>query len=166
MRNNIRKANKVYESLSSSEQNTITLGKRIGNLVSPGICILFYGELGSGKTVFIRGICEALGIGEKIVRSPSFTLVNEYKGIFPVAHVDLYRLEGNKNAIKSLALNEYVDEGFILLVEWAENGDFDMDNILSIKIETDSNNKDLRKFIFRASGENAETALSSFWEIE
>jgi len=166
MRNNIRKANKVYESLSSSEQNTITLGKRIGNLVSPGICILFYGELGSGKTVFIRGICEALGIGEKIVRSPSFTLVNEYKGIFPVAHVDLYRLEGNTNAVKSLALNEYVDEGFILLVEWAENGDFNMENILSINIETDSNNINMRKIFFQAAGERAKTALYEFSRTE
>ena len=159
----MRKVNESYESLSLSEQSTIALGKRIGNLISPEICVLFHGELGSGKTVFIRGICEALGIAEKIVRSPSFTLVNEYKGIHPVAHADLYRLEGNKNAVESLSLNEYVDEGRILLVEWAENGDFDMmDDIIRIKIETDSDNKDMRKLNFSAAGARAESILAEF----
>jgi tRNA threonylcarbamoyladenosine biosynthesis protein TsaE len=158
--------NEVYESISLSEQNTIALGVRIGSLIRPGICILFYGELGSGKTVFIRGICEALGIDKKIVKSPSFTLVNEYIGVFPVAHVDLYRLEGKKNAIKSLFLNEYMDEGYIMLVEWAENGDFYMDNIIRINIDTENDSKDMRKFIFRATGDNAEYALAEFIKTE
>ena len=153
---------KLYESLSLSEQDTSALGKRVGNLISPGICVLFHGELGSGKTVFIRGICEALGINKKIVRSPSFTLVNEYKGILPVVHADLYRLEGNKTAVKSLSLNEYIDEGCVLLVEWAENGDFDMDDILRIKIETNSDNKDMRKLTLSAAGARAESILAEF----
>jgi len=161
---NLRKTNEIHESLSLSEQDTIALGKRMGSLISPGICILFYGELGAGKTVFIRGICEALGIEKKIVRSPSFTLVNEYKGIFPVAHADLYRLEGDKNAVDSLSLGEYTDKGFVLLVEWAENGNFDMDDILRIKIETGSDNMDMRKFIFSAAGECAKFALLNFFE--
>jgi tRNA threonylcarbamoyladenosine biosynthesis protein TsaE len=161
----MKKNNEVCESLSLSEQNTITLGKLVGNLVHPGICILFYGELGAGKTVFIRGICEALGIESRIVRSPSFTLVNEYKGVYPVAHADLYRLEGSKNAIESLSLNEYADEGYVLLVEWAENGDFYMDNILSIKIETNSDNKDMRKFAFSAIGQSAKRVLTKFASI-
>ena len=160
----------VCESISISEQHTVDLGKRIGKLIKihPGVCIFFYGELGSGKTVFIRGICEALGISKKNVRSPSFTLVNEYKGIHPVAHVDLYRLglEGSKNAIESLSLNEYMNAGYVLLVEWAENGDFDINNILCIKIETDSENKDLRKFIFSAIGDGAKSVLTEFKRTE
>jgi len=162
----IRKANEFYESLSLSEQDTIILGKHIGSYIYPGICILLHGELGAGKTVFIRGICEALGIDSKIVRSPSFTLVNEYNGIYPVAHADLYRLEGDKNAIESLSLNEYTDEGYILLVEWAENGDFYMDNILRVKIKTDSNNKDMRKFTFSATGARVECILTEFTGTE
>jgi tRNA threonylcarbamoyladenosine biosynthesis protein TsaE len=158
----IVKVNESIEFSSLSEQNTINLGIRIGNLINPGTCILFYGEIGSGKTVFIRGICEALGVENKVVKSPSFTLVNEYKGICKVAHADLYRLEGDANAIKSLSLNEYIDEGFILLVEWAENGDFHMDDILRIKIETDNDNKDMRKIAFSAAGENAEYCLAEF----
>ena len=158
--------NEVYESISQSEQDTIALGVRIGKLIHPGICILFYGELGAGKTVFIRGICEALGIEKICVRSPSFTLVNEYKGIYPVAHADLYRLEGDVSAVKSLSLSEYVDEGYILLVEWAKNGDFSMDNVLHIKIETDQDNKDMRKFTFSAAGENAEHTLVEFIRTE
>ena len=154
--------NELYECLSLSERDTAALGARFGNFIDPAICVLFYGELGAGKTVFIRGICEALGIESVIVRSPSFTLVNEYKGIYPVAHADLYRLEGDANAVKSLSLNEYADEGYVLLVEWAENGDFDMENILKIKIETGSDNKDMRKFTFSASGERAKSALTEF----
>jgi tRNA threonylcarbamoyladenosine biosynthesis protein TsaE len=154
--------NEVYEYLSLSEQNTIDLGVQIGNLINPGICILFYGELGSGKTVFIRGICDALGVEKKLVKSPSFTLVHEYKGARPVAHVDLYRLEGDANAIKSLSLDEYIDEGFILLVEWAENGDFDMDDMLRIRIETISANIDTRRITFSAEGANAKYVLQEF----
>ena len=157
--------NEIYELTTQSEQNTTALGSRIGKLIHPGICILFYGELGAGKTVFIRGICEALKIDSKIVRSPSFTLLNEYKGIHPVAHVDLYRLEGDVNAIKSLSLDEYLED-FILLVEWAENGDYDMDDIIRIKIETDTDNKDTRKFVFSATGEKAKKILDSFIRIE
>jgi tRNA threonylcarbamoyladenosine biosynthesis protein TsaE len=162
----IKKVNEVYERTSLSEQNTIDLGVQIGNLINPGICILFFGELGSGKTVFIRGICEALGIEKKLVKSPSFTLVHEYKGVHPVAHVDLYRLEGDTNAIKSLSLDEYIDEGFILLVEWAENGDFDMDEILRIKIEPQSDNIDTRKLTFSAEGANAKYVLQEFLRME
>ena len=158
----MKNRNEVFESFSHSEQNTIEHGVSIGNLIRPGICILFYGELGSGKTVFIRGICEALGIENKLVRSPSFTLVNEYKGIYPVAHADLYRLEGDKNAIRLLALNEYINDGYVLLVEWAENGDFHMENILMINIETDKNNTNIRRFVFSATGENAKHALAEF----
>jgi len=163
---NVRETSRIYESSSLSEENTVILGKRIGNLISPGICILFNGELGSGKTVFIRGICETLGIENRIVRSPSFTLVNEYKGIFPVAHADLYRLEGDKKAVDSLHLGEYMDDGFVLLVEWAENGDFDMDDILWIEIETDNDNKDMRKFFFSATGARAKSILDKLFMTE
>ena len=162
---NLRKRNNGYESTSLSEQDTSDLGKRMGNFVFPGICILFYGELGAGKTVFIRGICETLGIEKKVVRSPSFTLLNEYKGILPVAHVDLYRLEGDKNAVDSLSLGEYADKGFVLLVELAENGNFDMGETLMIKIETGSDNN-IREFTFSAAGECAVSALVEFFRIE
>ncbi|MCL1876278.1 MAG: tRNA (adenosine(37)-N6)-threonylcarbamoyltransferase complex ATPase subunit type 1 TsaE [Synergistaceae bacterium] len=157
--------NEIYEFLSLTEQDTTALGMHIGNLITPGICILFYGELGAGKTVFIRGICEALGIERAIVRSPSYTLVNEYKGARPVAHVDLYRLDGDVNAIKSLSLNEYIDEGFILLVEWAENGNFNFDDILRIKIITDNDNKDKRIVFFSAEGELAKSTLAEFIKL-
>ena len=162
---NLRKKNNVYKLTSLSEEDTADLGKRMGNFIFPGICILFYGELGAGKTVFIRGICETLGIEKKVVRSPSFTLVNEYKGVFPVAHVDLYRLEGDKNAVNSLSLGEYTDKGFVLLVEWAENGNFDMDETLIIKIDT-GNDDNIREFAFSATGERSETALVEFFRIE
>ena len=158
----MKNINEVFESFSLSEQNTVQLGVNVGNLIRPGICIFLCGELGSGKTVFIRGICEALGIESKLVKSPSFTLVNEYRGVYPVAHADLYRLEGDVNAIKLLSLEEYIDEGYLLLVEWAEYGDFHVDNVLRINIETFNDNTEMRKFIFSATGEDAKYTLAEF----
>ena len=161
----IRKVNDVYEFQSLSEQDTIALGIRIGNLINPGICILFYGELGAGKTVFIRGVCEALGIDSTVVRSPSYTLVNEYSGASPVAHADLYRLEGDANATLSLSLNEYIDEGYILLVEWADFGNYDFENVIRIKIKTVNDNKDARVIFFSAEGEGAKIIMAEFLKI-
>ena len=83
----------VKDFSSRSEDDTRNLGRRLGECIEPGICVLLYGDLGAGKTVLVRGVGEALGISG--VRSPSFTLINEYEadsGVF-VIHSDLYRLD-------------------------------------------------------------------------
>ena len=81
-----------YEIASTSERDTYELGKRASEYVYPGLIILLSGDLGTGRTVFVRGLAEGLGCNG--VRSPSFTIINEYSGEIPVAHVDLYRLSG------------------------------------------------------------------------
>ena len=101
---------------SRSEDDTRELGRRLGENLYEGLCVLLYGDLGAGKTVLVRGVGEALGISR--VRSPSFTLINEYEsgsGLL-VIHADLYRL--GENDAGSLGLEEYEDSA--LFVEWPE----------------------------------------------
>ena len=100
--------------VSHSEIDTRRLGFKIGKNIMPGVCVLLHGDMGAGKTVLVRGAGRALGISG--VRSPSFTLINEYEsdsGIL-VAHADLYRLDD----ASSLGLEEYEDA--IMFVEWPE----------------------------------------------
>lgn len=111
--------------LSESEEDTRKLGSYMaGFLRENGLRILLRGGLGAGKTVLVRGFCEALGFSK--VRSPSFTLVNQYKaGGRTIIHSDLYRIESND--IEELELDRGEEENTIVFVEWAEKGTFSSD---------------------------------------
>ncbi len=104
--------------ITKSPGETITLGKRIGRRLISGNVVLLYGELGSGKTVLIKGICLSLKV-KGIVKSPSFVIINEYQGEFPVYHIDLYRLKKKEAAVLGLDEYFYYQDG-ITLVEWAD----------------------------------------------
>lgn len=105
-----------YRITSETTQETFLLGQDLSAFLFPSLVLSLSGELGAGKTVLARGIVQ--GLGGKHVRSPSFTLVNEYPTTPPVAHVDLYRLADSKT--DTLGLEEYVENGYILIVEWAD----------------------------------------------
>lgn len=105
--------------VSHSEQDTRRIGHALGKIILPGITALLYGELGTGKTVFVRGVGDAFNIS--CVRSPSFTLINEYKlgGEKFLVHADLYRLDENSSG--DIGLEEYADSDDVMLfVEWPE----------------------------------------------
>lgn len=104
-----------------SEGETLGLAKRVGGLLRPGDWVCLLGDLGAGKTVFVRGLGESLHcLG--IVRSPTFALIQTYKtrtgNIKRLNHVDLYRLEGKD--ISSLEWDALLDEDGVTVVEWAE----------------------------------------------
>lgn len=97
---------------------TLALGQRLGASLGPGDVVALAGALGAGKTLLVRGACVALGVDEREVTSPTYTLVHYYEGRVPVVHADLYRL-GAAAHPDELGLSEELLEGeAVLFVEW------------------------------------------------
>lgn len=106
------------EIVSASPQETEAAGERLSRALEPGAVVALTGELGAGKTCFIRGLVRGLGV-ETTATSPTFVLVNEYRGRLPVYHVDLYRVESLTEAWE-LGLPELMSGDEITVIEWAE----------------------------------------------
>ena len=102
---------------TTNEEETSALAERFGASLRAGDVILLYGDLGAGKTAFVRGLARGLGAPPAEVTSPTFTLVQEYRGRLPLYHADLYRLESHE--VDDLGLEELAADG-VLAVEWAE----------------------------------------------
>ena len=102
--------------ISESEQATIDLGASLARSLEPGAVVLLEGELGAGKTAFVRGLAIGLGAPEDEVSSPTFTLVQEYRGRMPFLHADLYRVSGAE--ADELGLDELGRDG-VVAIEWA-----------------------------------------------
>jgi tRNA threonylcarbamoyladenosine biosynthesis protein TsaE len=105
--------------ISRAEEETVAVGRGLASSLAAGSHVLLFGELGAGKTAFVRGLAEGLGVDPADVTSPTFTLVQEYRGgRTPLLHVDLYRLNDPRE-IDDLGLEE-VGAGAVVAVEWAE----------------------------------------------
>ncbi len=103
---------------TTSEKETRHIGEQLSRLLQPGDVVGLFGDLGSGKTHLIKGICTGLKCGEQ-VSSPSFALINQYQGEFPVYHFDFYRINSEAE-IYELGYEEYFYGNGICLIEWAE----------------------------------------------
>ena len=103
--------------VTRSPQETINLGKEIASGLKRGDIIYLSGELGSGKTVLVKGVCQGLGVTERVTSS-SFVIATEYRGRMAVSHVDLYRLE--QNDITTLPIDAYVFKDGVTIIEWAD----------------------------------------------
>ena len=102
-----------------SEAETSAVGRELAATLASGAVVLLFGDLGAGKTAFVRGMAEGLGVAPEEVSSPTFTLLQEYRcGRLPLFHVDLYRLNDPRE-IDDLGLDEIAEDG-VLVVEWAE----------------------------------------------
>ena len=107
------------EWVTSSENETIAVARAHAATLSPGAVLLLSGDLGAGKTAFVRGLAEGLGVPPDEVSSPTFTLVHEYRGgRLRLYHVDLYRLENA--ATDDLGLEEMGVRDGVLAIEWPE----------------------------------------------
>jgi tRNA threonylcarbamoyladenosine biosynthesis protein TsaE len=107
----------VSEHVTHSEGETAAVGRDLGRRLAAGAVVLLEGPLGAGKTAFARGLAEGLGCDPEDVSSPTFTIVQEYRGRVNLQHVDLYRLQPNE--VDDLALEDLL-EGGVMAVEWAE----------------------------------------------
>ncbi|KMP11300.1 ATP-binding protein [Candidatus Nitromaritima sp. SCGC AAA799-C22] len=106
--------------ITHSPEETLVLGERLGHWLETGDIVLLFGDLGSGKTTLTQGICRGLGLPEnEYIRSPSFTLINEYAGTAPIYHIDLYRLDSAME-VEALGLEEILFGKGVCVVEWAE----------------------------------------------
>jgi tRNA threonylcarbamoyladenosine biosynthesis protein TsaE len=121
------------EILSSSEEETSAVGERLSASLRAGDVILLYGELGAGKTAFVRGLARGLGASEDDVSSPTFTLIQEYAGRLTLYHVDLYRLEPQE--IPDLGLEELVLGDGVVAIEWADRWPGRPDDVVEVTIE-------------------------------
>ena len=105
--------------ISHNEAETQSLGEDFSKNLGPGSVVALSGELGSGKTQLIKGICRGLGVKET-VNSPTFIIVNEYKSAqFEIYHFDLYRIKSSDEVI-NIGLYDYLNSNGILLIEWPE----------------------------------------------
>ena len=131
-----------YKITSTSEMDTIELAQNIESEKFPNMVICLIGDLGSGKTIFTKGLAASLEVKEEIT-SPTFNIIKEYtSGELPLYHMDVYRLDGNPNDI---GIEDYYDKGGITVIEWADMiRDYLPEDRLEIKFRLSSEDEDTR----------------------
>ena len=123
----------MSEILSKSEEETEAVGERLGASLKAGDVVLLYGELGAGKTAFVRGLARGVGAPSDDVSSPTFTLIQEYAGRVKLHHVDLYRLESRD--IPDIGLEDLVGGDGVVAIEWAERWDERPGDAIEVELE-------------------------------
>lgn len=121
---------------TASAEETIAFAKKIGAMLKGGDIIAYKGGLGAGKTTFTRGLAIGMGLPDE-VSSPTFALVNEYRGkALTLYHFDMYRIM-NEEALETTGFYDYISDDCVIAVEWSENiADCLPKNIITVTIET------------------------------
>lgn len=131
----LKKNTNVQKIISKSPEETQALAAALAAELKSGAVLALHGELGSGKTCFIQGLARALGVRQPVT-SPTFTIVNEYRGRCPLVHMDLYRISDPEELL-SIDFEDYLDTEGIVVIEWAErSGDWLPGNTMHIYFET------------------------------
>lgn len=144
---------KILNVISHSEFETAALAEKLAASFKSGDVIVLTGDLGAGKTVFVKGFAKGMGHNEDLVNSPSFTIINEYPGEKPLYHFDLYRMS-EQDELYEIGWDEYLNREGVIVVEWGEkaknylpskyyqiNFKFLNDNEREIDISLESNEK-------------------------
>lgn len=150
---------------SKSARQTRAWGKRLGKLLRGGEIVGLSGELGAGKTCFVRGMAEGIDVDSRAwIRSPTFTLINEYLGRLPVYHIDLYRV-GSREELEGLNLREYLYSEGVSVIEWFDHMPAgEVDECLEVAIaHTGAGTRELK---FTALGEPYEKILENLRKQE
>ena len=141
-----------YKYTSRCEEDTLELAENIESEKFAGMVICLNGELGSGKTVFVKGFAKALGIKETVT-SPTFSLVKEYHdGEMPLFHMDVYRMEDSK---ENFGLDDYLNQDGVCIIEWPEMIEEQLpEERLDVRIKVIDD--DVRVFVFTPHGQQHE----------
>jgi tRNA threonylcarbamoyladenosine biosynthesis protein TsaE len=149
--------------ISKSVSNTLALGAKIAKNLEKGDIICLFGQLGSGKTVLVKGIAQGLGISISKIISPTFVLVRQYnKSHLPLYHFDFYRLKALKDIV-ALGYEEYFYSEGVSVVEWADR----LENLLPkeyLKVELWIKSDTQRRFQFRAFGNRYKKLVDKIYE--
>ena len=151
--------------VANSSRQTMGWGRNLARLVQGGDIIGLIGELGAGKTCFVRGFAEGLEIGKDAwIRSPSFTLINEYHARLPIYHIDLYRI-GERREFEGLNLRDYLYSDGVSLIEWFEKlPETEVDEYLEVRIDHVGGSK--RRLTFTGRGERYERMVEELKKIK
>ncbi|MGB5746489.1 MAG: tRNA (adenosine(37)-N6)-threonylcarbamoyltransferase complex ATPase subunit type 1 TsaE [Desulfobacterales bacterium] len=145
---------------TQSVDETRKLGHKIGSLIKQPLVIALIGDLGSGKTVFVQGLAKGLEVPDGYyITSPTFTLINEYPGRYPLVHIDLYRLE-NMSGLADIGLDEVLHGQAAIAIEWADKlwDDLPAEHLLvALEIIAD----DCRTLNLKATGQNEVNLLKT-----
>src|SRR5262249_42347839 len=143
---------------TTSEAGTEKLAAALAGALEPGAVIALVGNLGAGKTRLVRAVAVALGVDPRAIASPTFVLVHEYEGRWPIYHFDAYRLK-NAGDFANLGADEYFNAGGICFVEWADRvlGDLPADHL---RVEITVTGETTREFSFRGTGSRSQAVVA------
>ena len=142
---------------TSAPDETRKAAAALAELLVPGDVVSLTGDLGAGKTAFVQGAARAMGVEEPVV-SPTFVLVREYRGVMPIYHVDVYRLD-TLQEVHDLGFEDFLDPGGVVFVEWGDAIEALLpDSHLRIELHTEGD--DSRRMRVSARG----PAWASRWE--
>lgn len=135
------------EFTSHTPEETIAIGKAFSSELKAGDVVCLNGELGAGKTHFVKGIAEGVGFDQNEVHSPTYTLIHEYVGELPIYHFDCYRIESPQEALE-IGVEEYFYGKGVCVIEWPER----IESLIppeAIWIDIEAPDKNTRKFVIR-----------------
>lgn len=142
----------MKELITMSVRETVALGIKLGEILESGDVVCLNGDLGTGKTALANGIAEALGVAGYIT-SPTFTIVNEYKGRIPFYHFDVYRIM-HPDEMFEIGFEEYINGDGVVVIEWADLiADILPDEYIRVDIRKDPGNLDSRIITIEFKGE-------------
>ena len=127
---------------TGSPEETTEFGQALGALLAPGDVVLLSGDLGAGKSVLARGLARGIGITQAMP-SPTFTLMQPYRGRIPFYHFDLYRLD-DPDQFYEAGLDEFIGGDGAAVVEWPDRADFSADRRLTLRLERCDESDDVR----------------------